>query len=154
MTDQAAHPVSTGPHVVLAVFCEKVLEEATGVLSLIRIVDRVTITPPANAPAAMPPTRLTVNLVIGFKADMARGRATLTLRPQKPSGVYLPELGFPIFFEGQERGANLIVNLDIDLDEEGLYWFDIVLDDRLVTRMPLRVLYQPMSVGAQGASSP
>ena len=34
-----------GPHVALAVICEKVIEDNEGVLSLIRIVDRVTQTP-------------------------------------------------------------------------------------------------------------
>ena len=60
------------------------------------------------------------------------------------------ETSFPVLFEGEDRGANLILPTDFEVDEEGLYWFDILVDDRLMTRIPMRVLYQPIASGSSG----
>jgi hypothetical protein len=38
--------------------------------------------------------------------------------------------------------VNIGFNMNLQDVEEGLYWFDVHVGDRLVTRMPLRVLYQ------------
>lgn len=49
-----------------------------------------------------------------------------------------------VTFEGRGyTGAVIDVNLDVGLEHEGLYWFDVLLDDQLLTRVPLRVVYQP-----------
>ena len=48
-----------GPYVTTAVFCETVLQESSGVLTLVRIIDRMEITASgSNAPEEMPPGRL------------------------------------------------------------------------------------------------
>lgn len=39
------------------------------------------------------------------------------------------------------------------VDEEGLYWFDIYMAEELVTRMPLRVLYQQIGTPSHQAKS-
>ena len=45
-----------GPYLITAAFCEQVIEDKSGVLSLIRIVDRMYITAQGpNAPDEMPP---------------------------------------------------------------------------------------------------
>ena len=44
-----------GPYITMATFCEKVLQEADGVLSVIRIIERVTLQAnAAGAPAELP----------------------------------------------------------------------------------------------------
>jgi hypothetical protein len=49
----------------------------------------------------------------------------------------------PILFEGDDDGGvNVRLVLQFQAQEEGLYWFDVLLNDVLVSRMPLRVLYQ------------
>jgi hypothetical protein len=45
-------------------------------------------------------------------------------------------------FEGEDRGVNLILNLNIVVDQEGVYWFNVLLEDQFVTRIPLRIFYQ------------
>ena len=47
-----------------------------------------------------------------------------------------------VVFEGEDRGTNLILTLNIVVDQEGVYWFDVLLEDELLTRIPLRILYQ------------
>jgi len=48
--------------------------------------------------------------------------------------------------EGEERGVNLILQLQIEA-LEGLFWFDVAVNQQLLTRVPLRVTYQRISTG-------
>lgn len=66
-----------GPYLAMALLCEKVLREADGVLSLIRIVDRITVSfSGPDAPVQMPPAPVNLTLVVGFKSGFARGPYT------------------------------------------------------------------------------
>lgn len=135
---------SDGPFLAAALLCERVLTEQDGVISLIRIVDRLTHTVVGpQAPAAMPPVRISWQLVLIFKSGAARGRAEVVLQLEEPSGLRVPhQTLLPVFFEGDDRGVQLIVALDLELTQEGLYWIDVLLEGRLMTRVPLRVIYQ------------
>lgn len=135
--------MNDGPYLIAAVICEKVLQEKDETISIIRMIDRVTLTAPASAsPETLPPIPLNLNAFISFKSGSARGRHTVKFRTETPSGIKSPEQLLPVLFEGEDRGANLILNLNIVIDQEGVYWFDVFLEDRLLTRIPLRVLYQ------------
>ena len=145
---------STGPHVVIAALCEKVLHEQDGVLSMIRIVDQITQSASGTeAPTQMPPF-LTNNLTMAIclKSDQARGRYGIKIRPEQPNGQQLPELEQAIQL-GSGGGVNLIMPLVLPITQEGLYWFDIFLtglppqSDRLLTRVPLQVVYSPQRIG-------
>ena len=133
-----------GPYLALAAICEKVLNEADGVLSLIRIIDRVIVgAAGSEVPDDLPPTQLNFTVVVSLKSGSARGRHKITLRPESPSGQQMNSLDVPIHFEGEDRGANVIIGFNITAEEEGLYWIDVLFADELLTRMPLRVIYQP-----------
>src|SRR4051812_12789274 len=97
-----------GPHLGLAVLCEKGIEDKEGVLSLIRVVDQITQTATGpDAPEQMPPFILgNLTMVITLKADKARGRYGLKIRPEDPSGIHLPAVELPIHLEGGNRGVN------------------------------------------------
>jgi hypothetical protein len=70
---------------------------------------------------------------------------------EKPSGERNEPKRFPVHFEqGQDRGVNLVLNIVFQPDQEGLYWFDVFLGDARVTRMPLRVMYQPAPTALGG----
>lgn len=142
-----------GPYLVTAVLCEKVLEEKDGVISAIRIVDRIVHSAVGpEAPEEMPPIPVNLIGLITFKSGAARGRHTVRLRPQAPAGLNLPDIALPVHFEGEDRGANLVVQLGLQAAQEGLYWFDVLLDDELVTRMPLRIMYQRLQTGGHSQS--
>ena len=135
-----------GPYVNAAVFVDHVLQEQDGVLSLIRVIDRLTVQAKAiegqQAPAELPEGQLELKLVIIFRADDAQGRYPVTVRTQLPSGAHLPANTLDVMFEGSDRGVNLILNLKVPAIE-GLYWFDILInEDDLLCRTPLRVIYQ------------
>jgi hypothetical protein len=137
-----------GPHLAAAIFCERVIEDKDGVLTAIRMVDRITVTATGPAPPPeMPPTVIDLTALISLKSGDARGRYTIRLRGEAPSGQPLPTADNPVHYEGDERGANLVIRMALQVDLEGLYWFDVLHVDhdneRLLTRMPLRLIYQP-----------
>jgi hypothetical protein len=140
-----------GPFLQLACFCEKVITDNTGVLSLIRVVDRFTQTIAAtDVPDQMPPFVLSdLSLVVSLKAGEARGRYALKIRPEDPSGVQLPAFEVPVQLTPGNAGINYITPFQLAVQHEGVYWFDVLFapgagaEDWLLTRMPLEVLYQP-----------
>lgn len=141
-------PVETGgPYVGYAVLCEKILREADSVISLIRIVDRMIVEPGANAPEEMPIIPLQLQAAIGLKSGTLSGSYTLKLTLASPDGEE-PTLGtFPLLFEGQDRGINVNVNLTLEVKKQGLYWIGVYVEDSILTRMPLRIIYQRIGGG-------
>jgi hypothetical protein len=129
------------------VLCDKVLQEQDGVLSLIRVVDRIFQTAVGpTAPTEMPLVAVNLTLVVMFKSGDARGRYPMTIRLEAPSGQVVNEMQFPVLLEGEgDRGANLTLGVQLQLDQEGLYWFDVLFGDeqRMLARVPLRIVYQP-----------
>lgn len=137
-----------GPYLAAAVFCEKVLQEKDGVVSLIRVVDRLIFEARgAGAPGKMPTLTSNLNLFISLKSGFAKGSYSVTIEGQTPTGRKLPPTTLPVLLEGDDRGANLIGNIAMQLDEDGLYWFDVLFERRLLTRIPLRVVYQRLTFG-------
>lgn len=130
-----------GPHVQLATFCDHVLQEKDGVLSVIRAIDRAIVTLPAGAPPELPEGFVTTTLVLSLKAGDAQGRYPVTIRAQQPSGVYMPDQILDVTFERDERGVNFVLNVRVPAIE-GLYWFEIFVNEDLLTRIPLRIMYQ------------
>lgn len=137
-------PFETGPYVQAACFCNMALEDKTNTLSLIRVIDRVTHTvreesPPDN----MPPFRHQMMLVIMLKSGEARGRRTLTVTPELPSGLREnPIIEATVHFGGgANSGQNLIVNLNYEFTIEGLHLFRIYLEEDFLTALPFHVQY-------------
>ncbi len=138
----------SGPFLQAAAFCEKVLQEQDGVLSLIRIVDRVITDTGLLEAGGIPPIH-PLYAVITFKGGEARGSAQLKLAPMAPSGVKLAEIETSVLFEGgEDRGIQLIVPVALPLNQSGVYWFSVLLDDEFVTKIPLRVVHQRQRLGA------
>jgi hypothetical protein len=132
----------SGPHLQMAVFCEKVLLEPHDVASLIRIIDRFTIT---GTTPEMPPTALTFYMAISFKSGFIRGKHRIKIMPVSPTGIEKPTVEFPALLEGEDRGVLIAVQVNFLAEEEGLYWFRVFFEDQPVTQMPLRVLYQQVA---------
>ena len=144
----------TGPFLQLACFCEKVITDNENVLSLIRIVDKVTQTATGvDVPEQMPPFVISdLKLVMSLKAGEARGRYALKLRPEDPSGSQLPPFEVAVQLISGNQGVNVITDMQLAVQHEGVYWFDIFFvpgagaEDWLLTRIPLEVQYQPQKL--------
>jgi hypothetical protein len=140
-----------GPYVQAATFCETIIRGAeTGRLSLINIIDGIIVVGPD--PDEMPPFSIgNLRVVVNLWAGQAKGRYGLKLRPEEPSGLQgdLINLG-SLNFSASRPGIDTIRPMPpYEVTEEGKYWFDVLLspgrdqDDRLLTRIPLTVTYQP-----------
>lgn len=127
------------PYVQIAAFCQSVLQETNGSLSLIRLMDRYPVIGPGKE---MQPTTINLTLVVVLKAGNMEGSATMTVKPQKPDGSAMPPMNVPVLFEGKERGVGLVTQIGLLINEAGLYWFDVLIDEVPLTRIPLRILYQ------------
>ena len=136
------------PWVQIASFCQIALKEGNQRLSLIRIVDRITIN---GQTPEMQPTSIQTTLVVILKSDFMRGPATVGIRPVTPSGGELPVVETNVLFEGDDRGIQLIIPVAVTAQEQGLYWFEVLVDGEIFTRVPLRVMYQRIAVQGQQA---
>jgi hypothetical protein len=142
-----------GPYLTAALLCEKVLQEKDGIVSAIRVIDRIIATAQGSElPEQMPPVAVNVTVLIMLKSGEVQGSHTIRIQQVAPSGFRSPQLSWPIYLEGNDRGANLIVQVAFEAKEEGLYWFDVYFKDDLLTRMPLRVVYQRVEVGRSGGT--
>lgn len=136
-----------GPYIQAALFCERVLQEKDGVSSLIRVIDRLTHTvggPRETVPEKLEPFSYQMTLVVMLKSGRARGSYQVRIDIEPPSGEVRPGPSFPIHLEGDDRGVNLILNMNVQFTEPGLYWFNVYFidkEDKLLTRIPFHLIY-------------
>jgi hypothetical protein len=137
-------PVSGGPYLQAAFFCEKALREVDGAFSFIRAVDRWNI--PGPTPT-MPPTIIQATLVALFKSGTFRASAPLVITPISPTNVRMPPIILPVLFEGDdERGGGVVLPMGFQVQEPGLYWFEVAITlpgeaVAIMTFIPMRVVY-------------
>jgi hypothetical protein len=128
------------PYLQVATICERHILESDGVLTLFRIIDRFNVFGNTHE---IPPTMLAFTLVVSFRSGPMRGRLNLKIQPISPNQREIASMEFPILFEGDdERAANFVGQIQFQVQEEGLFWFSIMLEQEEYTRVPLRVVYQ------------
>jgi len=64
------------------------------------------------------------------------------IKPISPSGKEMPMSTFNFVLGGGELAANIILNYNITLEEHGIYWFNIMLGDKSITKISLNVIYE------------
>lgn len=130
------------PYLLAAFLCEKVLTEQDGVTSAIRIFDRVFV--PYLEKEDPPKSAVALTLLLMFKSGGFKGKATVTISLFAPSGAKRPDTTQEVTFPEQVNGgANIVGNIAFSPKEEGLYWFEILLNGESVTRIPLDVQVLP-----------
>lgn len=154
---------ATGPHIAAALLCERVITEGDGVLSIIRVVDRVVQTATGiEPPDEMPPLKVdNLQMVVALRSDQARGRFTLGLDIEAPDGGRERGAEQDVNLTPGNNGVNLVLGMQLGLEHEGIYWIDVLLggprgqEEELLTRVPLEVVYQRQRVsGPQGQAGP
>ncbi len=150
----------TGPYLIAACLCEKVLVEQDGVHSLVRIVDRITHREAGpNATEEMPSIHYPLHLFISLKPGGTLGSYQIIVRMMKPDGSTQPIGQIPVAFHGgEDQGASLVVVLQAEYTLQGLYWFEIyweqIQEGNLLTKVPLRLLYLRAGGVASQSSDP
>ncbi len=131
------------PHLAAALFCEKVLEDKDGVLSAVRIVDKIIMQSVAAVPPEAPKPVVALTALIVFRAIGLKGKRRIRVTGEDPTGTRLMnEITVPGVFKGPRSNFNLRANMVIPVDREGIYWFTVYLENRIVARMPLEVEFQ------------
>lgn len=148
------------PLLAAAVFCENFLEDKDGVVSLIRVFETLTVPKPPEQPPATeaksPPVpnvipAVPIIAVLAFRSGDAKGEYKLRTDVVMPSGKKLKaKTELPLTFLGGENGINVRSNITAPVKEEGVYWYEVRLEGRLITRMPLRIVHAAPS--GEGAS--
>jgi hypothetical protein len=142
------------PYVQVAAFCEHIMEAKSGVWSAIGMFDQLTMTeeiPPPPQPGMKPVVQL--KLLLAFKSGSVKGERKIKVVPRSPSGKIGSAAEASGVFNGGEHGVTVQVFISLELAGEGLYWFDVLIDGAIVTRMPLRILYhRPVDETEESAS--
>jgi len=138
-----------GPYLAAAFFCETTIEDKQdGSLSIIRMVDQVTLSLPPSTPAEIPSEqhRLPVYAsgLLSFKTGDSPGDHTIRVVMESPSGKRAEQVFEQVvtFTPQPHGGANLRLNHAIMVKKGGLFWFHVYLDGKRVTRMPLQIIVQ------------
>ncbi len=71
----------------------------------------------------------------------ARGTQSVRVILETPAGEANDVWAGTVFFEGEDRGANCIINVQVAFPLEGLYWFQVWLADGFLTKLPYRLIY-------------
>lgn len=132
------HPMR--PFVQVAAICQAPVQETSGLLSIFRIMDRIPVHGTTDEMVPQPLNSLFI--VVILKSGEMSGKYPLKIVPETPSGQRLLPLEASALFERDERGVVFIHPVPLVATEEGLYWFDVMLGPDLLTRIPLRVMYQ------------
>lgn len=130
-----------GPFLTMATICERVLQEKDGVQSLVRIFDKLMLTPMQGEVPPDAKTAVQCTLVVQLRSGDFVGTKTLRIRPlNRPE----QEREFQVVFGGNESGPLVVVELvlAVPVAEPELWWFDISLDGQTISRVPLRIEFQ------------
>ena len=134
----------TGPYVTVAAFCDRAITENDGVISLIRVIDVVNLQVQGPvAPDELPPGGiLNTTFVLMIKAGRALGRQVVQINMEHPDTTVHPGPEQAVNLSGgQGGGANLIMQMQIQLSDTGLYWANVLINSRMMSRTPLQVNY-------------
>lgn len=129
-----------GPFVAMAVFCERLDQQPDGTVDVLGVVDGVSLDADPGGDTfddGAPVVRLLG--LVSLRAGGARGGHTLSLRAHFPDGELGATLARPIELTDRSPGATIGFPFELEARETGTYWFDVVYDDRLLTRIPLVV---------------
>ncbi|MDP9265283.1 MAG: hypothetical protein M3O91_04075 [Chloroflexota bacterium] len=116
------------------------MEEKDGTLSAFRIVDQIKAELPPDVPSgATLELPVELSLLIAIRGGEAGRTHEIGLELHTPDGEQKRLRGAQVTMGGASPGANLNTRLRVLLSKTGRYWFDVLIDGDLVTRVPLMV---------------
>lgn len=140
------------PLVTAACLCEKVLNEADGVLSLIRVVDQYTVGASPDVVERLAP-HLVVRLVLMLKGNGNVGKHQIGIQLVGPTNKAQETRTIEIEFPDKPLGgANVVLQVAIGVVKNfGESRFDVTFDGEFLTSVPFRVLQAPDSTSEKPA---
>jgi hypothetical protein len=133
---------NTAPLVQVATVCEAALVEQDNVLSAIRMVDTFWLSPPQGAPADVVPS-VGLTLLIALKSGDVIGDREIRIVLRRPDGQTTDVWRGMRTFRGGEHGTNLRIQTAVATRELGLFWFDVMDGESLLTSIPFKLILGP-----------
>jgi hypothetical protein len=136
-----AKKAGSQPYLCMAILCEQVLIDKDGVLSAVRIVDKVLIKPVVSSTIpGLPKPAVILTGLVGFRSGGFRGNKTVRVVARSPDGKVLIDTAVPAKFQGKKNETFILrANMALEVEKQGLYYIDAFLDGKLVNRIPLEV---------------
>ena len=118
--------------------CQWALEEKDGVLSAFRIIDRVEVDIPTNAPsgAIVIATQVACFAVLSFKSDDPEDFEVI-FTAIAPNGERIRPQRFKIQTAGGSHGHQMRIGMNFDPRNVGLWWIEILVNGKVALKMPL-----------------
>jgi hypothetical protein len=132
---------NTKPFVALACVCEKALQDADGVMSLIRVIDTFFTGLQPGAPAGAFPV-INFVIVVSLKSGDLKGSFDkLEIVMENPTKERKKMSDKPVRtdFTGGANGINVQINSTVEVRTFGLYWFDVLWGGDVLTRIPVEI---------------
>lgn len=147
-----------GPFLAAAFFCEAFLDDAGGRVSAIGITDGCNfyIAPeaPPDVPSKHQPMVINQNILIVFRSGDSPGRHKLRVVIERPDGERKQAFENDIELSAPPHGGcNIKTQASLAVYSPGLYWFDVYLDGKQITRMPLNVTIQRLPLAQSSIQS-
>jgi hypothetical protein len=131
-----------GPHLLMAVLCQRADQDQYGSLNVINVLEQLVVgSDDPSAPAEFPGFRLESQLVVQIASGNKRGDATVTIQPIDPMLQRLELVSQEVRFSGEDHRVTIVSNVSLDVEHTGIYWFNVALDGKVLTRIPLRIGY-------------
>ncbi len=150
------------PFVQAACVCERALQEPDNVVSVIRMVDLLTLKatqmPPDSTDPDHPPRTIIqvmdLAIVVMLKAGDLTGTFTISVVMEDPNKTRVPILAeSPVILKGDD-GVNALLKFGLPYNApEGRYWFDVLWSGEVLTRIPLRLKRAEPEVEAASAKT-
>lgn len=126
---------SAGPFVALAVLCQRYDRQPDGTVDVSGIVDGVGLRAESPEQLQHEPAIVPLTVLVALRAGDERGVRIVEVRGIFPSGLTGPAVSQRVVFSDDRPGVTLRVPLELSVQEPGTYWFDVVVEGRLLTRI-------------------
>ncbi len=134
------------PYLKLGAICERVLEEKDGVLSLIRIVDKFTITITGKEPPdQLPPGGKVLTIIMAWVGGLGSHEVAFNIIAPGGETQRSPQ-SWSFTLDAITRGHNIVVTLPVRIAKAGVYWIEFILNGQVKSRIPFQVLYEPQKL--------
>ncbi|HEY2784587.1 MAG TPA: hypothetical protein VGJ05_06380 [Fimbriiglobus sp.] len=143
---------TNGPFLAAALFCETAIESKTGAMSIINVYDSLDLTLTLDAPKDIPSEGnrlpILITIFLSFRTGDASGEHTVGFSIVSPSGKRNEPIEKKELFSVEPNGGrNLVFRLNLMAASVGLFYVDVFLNKKIITRMPLLVkLTRPQAI--------
>ncbi len=117
----------TSPNLQYSLFCTDVVDHPNGGISIMGVLDGADVRGTVKKGQPIPRKMFPLKLVLGINAPPGHHQVSLGIR--RPSGGIMTKLDLEGFHIGHgETVHRCVANLDMEVDEDGLYTFEVILN--------------------------